>query len=112
MVPGKPRKCEPRFGRPIPLDTAGCKDFQRPGVGEEIAITKAQAIGEPAARGQRAKLWMEALAVEDEDRFVLGEVDGLLHAVRLVRLDLFGLLFAALPVGLFTCRRFLRPGDA
>ena len=108
----KPRKSEPRFGGPIPLDTTGRPDFKRPGVGEEIAIAKAQAIGEPAARGQRAELWMEALAVEDEDRLVLGELECPLHAVRFVGLDLFGLLFAALPVGLFACRWFLRPGDA
>ena len=79
------------FGRPIPLDATGRPDFKRPGIGEEIAITKAQAVGEPAARGQRAELWMEALAIEDENRLVLGEVDGPLHAVRLVGLDLFGL---------------------
>ena len=55
---------------------------------------------------------MEALAVEDEDRLVLGEVERPLQAVRLVGLDLFGLLFATLPIGLFARRRFLRPCDA
>ena len=112
MVVCKPRKSEPRFGRPIPLDTTGRPDFKRPGVGEEIAITKAQAVGEPAAGGQRAEFGMEALAVEDEDRLFLGEVHGALQTVRLVGLDLFGLLFATLPVDLFACRRFLRPRDA
>ena len=108
----KPRKLEPRLGRPIPLDTAGRPDFKRPRVGEEIAIAKAQAIGEPAARGQRAELWMEALAVEDEDRPILGEVQGPLQAVRLVGLDLVGLLFAPLPVGLFARRGSCDHADA
>ena len=111
VVVGNPWKRETRFRRPIPLDAPGRPDLERPGVGEEIAIAKAHAVGEPAAGGQRAELGMEALAVEDEDRLVLGEVEGLLQAVRLVGLDLFGLLFAALPVGLFACR-LLRPGDA
>ena len=103
----KPRKLEPRLGRPIPLDTAGRPEFKCPCVGEEIAIAKAQAIGEPAAGGQRAELWMEPLAVEDEDRPLLGEVHGPLQAVRLVGLDVFGVLFAPLPVGLFARLRFL-----
>ena len=112
VVVCKPRKSEPRFGRPIPLDTTGRPDFKRPGVGEEIAITKAQTVGEAAAGGQRAEFGMEALAVEDEDRPFLGEVQGALQTVRLVGLDLFGLLFATLAVDLFACRRFLRPRDA
>src|SRR4030095_6621118 len=101
MVVGKARKPEARLGRPILLDAPGCPDFQRSPVGEENAVAKASAVGEPAASGQRPEFWMEALAVKDEDRPVFGEVHRSLQAVRLERCGLFRLLFAASSIGLF-----------
>jgi hypothetical protein len=52
MVICEPRKSKPRLGGPIPLDAAGRPDFDRPFIGEEIAIAKAETVGEPAADRQ------------------------------------------------------------
>ena len=108
VVVCKPWKGDARLGCPVALDAPGRPDLERPPVGKQIAIAKADAVGEPAAGGQRTELRMEALTVEDEDGPVLDEVQRPLQAVRLVGCDLFGLLFATLAIGLLARLRFLR----
>jgi hypothetical protein len=102
------RQRQPRLGRPIPLDAPGAPELEGAGMGEKIAIANSKAIRKAASGGQRAEFWMEPLAVEKKYRLVLGEIHCSFQAVRLIGLDVRGVLFASLTVGLFTRRRFLR----
>src|SRR4029453_8116798 len=110
VIVGDVWKSEPPLGGPVSFDRAGCPDFEGTGVGEEVPIAKAEAVREPASRRQRAKLWMEALSVQYEDRLVFTESHPPLQAIRLVRLEIFRLLLALQAVGFFARRRFLWPG--
>jgi hypothetical protein len=87
VVVGQPRKRQARFGGPVSLDAAGGPDFNRAFVGKEIAIAEAEPVGEAATGRQRPEFWMEALAVEDEDRFVFGEPGTLPYEIVKVPLD-------------------------
>ena len=108
VVVGQSRKRQARLGRPVPLDAAGGPDFNRAFVGKEIAIAEANPVGEAAAGRQRPEFWMNAFAVEEEDRSVFGEVERTLQAVWLVCRRVLSLLFATPPIGLFACLRLLR----
>src|SRR5262245_58498446 len=101
MVIGNVWKFDPSLRGPIAFDRAGCPDFERPGVGKEIAIAKAEAVREPASRRQRAQLRMEPPAVEYENRLVLGEIHPPLQAIRLVGLEGCRFLFPLQPVGFY-----------
>ena len=108
VVVGQSRKRQARFGRPIPLDAAGGPDFNRAFVGKEIAIAEANPVGEAATGRQRPEFWMNAFAVEEEDRSVFGEVERTLQAVWFVCRRVLSLLFTTLPIGFFACLRLLR----
>ena len=84
------RKADPPLGGEIAAGGARDPEVQVAVVVEQIAIAVPEPIREAAANGQTAELRVEALAIEDEDRAVLEEVEAALNPVRAMGLEFLG----------------------
>jgi len=101
------RKGETPFRSPIPQAAGGRPQIERAAIPEEVAIAIAGPERETASGRQRAGLWIQTFAADDEHRFLFDEVHRPLEAAGRVGLQVFVLFRSTLSIGFGARRRLL-----